>query len=161
MPREQGSAAQGDCLESLGMLRNSRRKRNTLGAVIHRGCRTAGSAKTHSCGSNFQKLPSAEAFHQLLQTLPLQPWACERPLGSAGLKAQTLAGRSLASLHSFTLIVTPVPGAWQRLRRRSALRSSTRALPDRPSPSCGLALSRLLPTVPLTCSLFLWLQWFA
>lgn len=74
-PWEQVSAAQGDCPESLEMLRNSRGKRNTLGAVSHLGCWMAGSGQNTFSQVKFSKIPSAEAFHQLLQTLPVQPWA--------------------------------------------------------------------------------------
>lgn len=75
-----GNRAQGDCPESLGMLRNSRGKRNAIGAVIHLGCWMAGSVQNTFSRVKFSKIPSAEAFHQLLQTL-CRPGPTKGPRG--------------------------------------------------------------------------------
>lgn len=62
-PWERGSAAQGDCPESLGMLKKSRAKRNVLAAVMHLRCWMAESGQNTSLGGKFSKIPSAKAFH--------------------------------------------------------------------------------------------------
>lgn len=111
VPWERGSAAQGSCPESLRVLSNSRGKRSAQGSVTHLGRWTAESGQNTFSGVKFSKTPSAEAFHQLLQTACAAPGLLKapqvaRPEGSAGRGGRTepsLASPRLASPHSSTL----------------------------------------------------------
>lgn len=121
------------------------------------GCWMSGSGQNTSAWVKFSKLPSAKAFHQLLETACAALGLSTRPEGIGRER-----GRMEMSLTAFIHAVyhtSPCPSVWQR-RKGRAVPSGTWLLLDLPSPPCGLALPRLCPVAPLACSLVLWLPWF-
>lgn len=97
----------------------------------------------------FSKIPSAEALPQLLQLCPCSPGLAKGPAGRQACRLRHGQGEGQ-------------DGASPRRAHSpcsSGQREGTWVLPGHPALPCGLALPTLLPTVPLACSLFLWLPW--
>lgn len=69
-----GLSSSGDCPEDLGMPRNSRGEKG-LGSSNPLRVQAAGSGQNTLSWVKFSKIPSADALPQLLQPLPVQPWA--------------------------------------------------------------------------------------
>lgn len=132
-PWERGSAAQGDCPESLGMLKKSRAKRNVLGAVVHlSGAGWLRVDKTHPCGANFQKYPQPRLFID-----SCKPCLCGSGPGNGpgGPRAQTGQGQDGASPAPATHPVCHTSPRRRRRRKRSAPRhTGTAAHPSPASP---------------------------
>lgn len=154
MPWEWGSAAQGSCPESLRVLSNSRGKTSAQGSVTHLGHWTAGSRQNTFSGVKFSKPPSAEAFHQLLQTACAAPGPLKAPQG--GLRRER--GQDKASprrIHPPCRGHPPCPARWSLPQWVAGPEEEE----EECSPLQHMGTARLLPVVPLACSLFLWLQW--
>lgn len=126
---------------------------------MHLGCWTSGSGQNTLSWVKFSSLPSAKAFHQLLQSACAALGLVTRPEGSGTGRERGRMEMSLAVFIHHVCHTSPCPCVWQR-RKRRAVPSGTWLLLDLPSPPCGLALPRLFPVVPLACALVLWLPWF-